>query len=97
MALFGGGLARRDAPQEAVVDVEDAPPRDGGRVDVEPDKLGPLLLGEQLRVGKLALVDPELLQPPEHDGGKGPLSRLVVHGAEPAEECRVGLRRLEFV
>jgi hypothetical protein len=68
---------------------EEGAPGDLGRVDIETNEGGPLLVGEVIRVG---LGDTELLKTLEHDGGEG--TDALLRRAETAEEGLVGLSRL---
>ena len=93
--LAGHALLLRAEPdlddaEEAVADVDDAVPGDAGRVDVEAEH-APLLLRRQ--VGRVGLVDAELLEPAEHDRREAALA-LLVGRAEGVEELLVVLARL---
>ena len=73
----------------AHVDVRDALPGDGLRVDVEPRK-APLLFLGQLR--RLRLVDPQLAQAGQLHGREA--DAVVALLRQPAEESGVALRPL---
>lgn len=88
LALLGGSETGHDLAEVAVVDVDDATPRNLGRVNVEADKLADLLLGEVVRV---RLVDPELLETLEHD--RSERADALLGRAQAAEQGLVGLGR----
>ena len=68
-ALFLGTLPDGDLPQHAVARIDDAAPRDAGRIDIETRELASLFGGELIRIG---LRDSEIAQAPQHYGRESP-------------------------
>ena len=89
VALLSGVLSDGDLTQVAVVDVNDAVPGDGLRVNVETSETVDLLRSEVVWV---CLVDTELLQTLEHE--RRELALALLRGNETTVEGFVGLRGL---
>ena len=74
-----------DLAQEAVVDVDHAPPGDRRFVDIEAGEAGAFFRGQ---VVGIRFIDTELLQAAKHGGGE-PAVALLVQGAQGIEQLLV--------
>ena len=69
-----GASADGDAAQIAVVGVDNTPPGDAVRIDVQPDECADFFLGQVVGIG---FVDAQFFQSLEHDRGKAAVAFFV--------------------